>query len=90
MAPSISLVKATETIMQLERKILTYKEVESTIAKIGRPEAGSHPHPVNFANIQITLKPKEEWRDYKRKEQMIENTEKNCIGLLSKVIKTIS
>jgi len=71
MAPSISLVKATETIMQLERKILTYKEVESTIAKIGRPEAGSHPHPVNFANIQITLKPKKEWKDYKRKGQMI-------------------
>jgi cobalt-zinc-cadmium resistance protein CzcA len=72
MAPSISLTKGTETIMQLERKIRTYKEVESTIAKIGRPEAGSHPHPVNFANIQITLKPKKEWKDYKRKEQMIQ------------------
>ena len=71
MAPSISLVKGTETIMQLERKIRTYKEVESTIAKIGRPEAGSHPHPVNFANIQITLKPKKEWKDYKTKGQMI-------------------
>jgi cobalt-zinc-cadmium resistance protein CzcA len=71
MAPSISLVKGTETIMQLEKKILTYKEVESTIAKIGRPEAGSHPHPVNFAHIQITLKPKKEWKDYNTKEQFI-------------------
>jgi cobalt-zinc-cadmium resistance protein CzcA len=71
MAPSISLIKGTETIMQLERRIRTYKEVESTIAKIGRPEAGSHPHPVNFANIQITLKPKKEWKDYKAKEQLI-------------------
>jgi len=57
--------------MQLERRIRTYKEVESTIAKIGRPEAGSHPHPVNFANIQITLKKKKEWKDYKTKAQMI-------------------
>jgi cobalt-zinc-cadmium resistance protein CzcA len=71
MAPSISLLKGTETIMQLERKILTYKEVESTIAKIGRPEAGSHPHPVNFANIQITLKDKNEWKDYKTKKHLI-------------------
>jgi len=71
MAPSISLIKGTETIMQLERRIRTYKEVESTIAKIGRPEAGSHPHPVNFAHIQITLKPKKEWKDYKAKEQLI-------------------
>lgn len=71
MAPSISLVEATETIMRLEREIRTYKEVESTVAKIGRPEAGSHPHPVNFANIQITLKPKKDWKDYETKGQMI-------------------
>jgi len=72
MAPSISLVKGTEAIMQLERIIRGYKEVESTIAKIGRPEAGSHPHPVNFANIQITLRPQNTWKDYRTKGQLIE------------------
>jgi len=73
MAPSISLVKATETIMKLERKVRTFDEVESTIAKIGRPEAGSHPHPVNFANIQITLKPQNEWVKHSSKEELIES-----------------
>ena len=71
MAPSISLVKGTETIMKLERQIRSFREVASTIAKIGRPEAGSHPHPVNFANIQVTLKPQKEWKDYKSKAKLI-------------------
>jgi len=77
MAPSISLVEATETIMKLEREVLTYKEVESTIAKIGRPEAGSHPHPVNFANIQITLKSQDEWKNYNSKDELIGALDKN-------------
>ena len=57
MAPSISLEKATETVMKLERRIKMFEEVDMTIAKIGRPEAGSHPHPVNSAHIQLMLKP---------------------------------
>lgn len=71
MAPSISLEKATEIIMKFERKIRTFKEVKSTIAKIGRPEAGSHPHPVNFANIQITLLPQKEWVSFHNKGELI-------------------
>ncbi len=71
MAPSISLDKATDTIMKLERSILQYQEIESTIAKIGRPEAGSHPHPVNFASIQMTLKPKEQWKNHADKAALI-------------------
>jgi cobalt-zinc-cadmium resistance protein CzcA len=71
MAPSISLVKAAETIMKLERRIAKFDEVESTIAKIGRPEAGSHPHPVNFANIQIKLKDRDGWKKHKSKDELI-------------------
>lgn len=76
MAPSISLDVATKTIMKLEREIGKYQEVEQTLAKIGRPEAGSHPHPVNFANIQITLKPKKEWKKHKDKNELIESLNK--------------
>jgi cobalt-zinc-cadmium resistance protein CzcA len=72
MAPSISLDKATTTIMKLEREIAAFDAVDHTIAKIGRPEAGSHPHPVNFANIQLTLKPSDEWQDYESKAALIE------------------
>jgi len=72
LAPSISLEKATATIMKLEREILKFDEVDQTIAKVGRPEAGSHPHPVNFANIQLRLKPEEEWRTYQNKAALVE------------------
>ncbi|MBC8205940.1 MAG: efflux RND transporter permease subunit [Kiritimatiellaeota bacterium] len=57
MAPSISLGTATDTIMTLEREIVEFPEVEETISRIGRPEAGSHPHPVNYAEIHIAIKP---------------------------------
>lgn len=61
MAPSISLEKATETVKQLERRILKHPEVVETVSRIGRPEAGSHPHPVNYGEVHITLKPLEDW-----------------------------
>ncbi len=61
MAPSISLEKATETVMGMERSIMKNQAVAETVSRIGRPEAGSHPHPVNYAEIHISLKPKEEW-----------------------------
>ncbi len=72
MAPSISLAKATETVMKLETIVMQFDPVERTVAKIGRPEAGSHPHPVNSAHIQVMLRPQEEWRDLKSKDELVE------------------
>lgn len=59
MAPSIGLTESEAIIRQLEKTIVKHPEVSGTISRIGRPEAGSHPHPVNFAEIQIALKQKE-------------------------------
>ncbi|MBS1368766.1 MAG: efflux RND transporter permease subunit [Lentisphaeria bacterium] len=59
MAPSIGLSQAERVVRNLETMILKHPEVEGTISRIGRPEAGSHPHPVNFAEIQVTLRPPE-------------------------------
>ena len=71
MAPSISLTEGSETIMRLERRIVKYGEVEEIISRIGRPEAGSHPHPVNYAEVHIELKPLDEWPKYKTKQELI-------------------
>ena len=73
MAPSISLQKATETIMKMERKIVDYAEVDQVVSRIGRPEAGSHPHPVNYAEIHIELKPMSDWSSQRKKEDFIED-----------------
>lgn len=72
MAPSISLERGTELIMEMEREIIRFDPVEETISRIGRPEAGSHPHPVNYAEVQIELKPLPEWRQFHSKEELIE------------------
>ena len=72
MAPSISLEKATETVMKLEKEIIKYNEVEEAISRIGRPEAGSHPHPVNYAEIQIELKPFRNSGAFKNKQELVE------------------
>jgi heavy metal efflux system protein len=71
MPPSISLTKAEETIMTLERKIMKFQPVRETVSRIGRPEAGSHPHPVNYAEIHLELKPKESWSGIKNKNELV-------------------
>ena len=71
MAPSTSLAKATETVRALERKICKFDGVQETLSRIGRPEAGSHPHPVNYAEIHIELKDTKHWKQYKNKKELV-------------------
>jgi len=76
MAPSISLEQGTDLIMRIERKILEFSEVDEVISRIGRPEAGSHPHPVNYAEVHIELTESGEWEDFNDKKQLIGAIEK--------------
>ncbi len=71
MAPSISLERATETVKTLEQRIRKHPEVVETVARIGRPEAGSHPHPVNYGEIHLTLQPLVEWPDGRTKADLV-------------------
>ena len=57
MAPSIALEAAEKTIQQLSKETKSIDGVARVLSRIGRPEAGSHPHPVNFSEIQISLEP---------------------------------
>lgn len=56
LAPSVSLEHAAATLLRLEREIVAFPEVREVVSRIGRPEVGSHPHPVNTAEIQIELR----------------------------------
>ncbi|NLF92938.1 MAG: efflux RND transporter permease subunit [Oligosphaeraceae bacterium] len=71
MAPSISLQEAVRTIMRLEKLALSYPEVRETVSRIGRPETGSHPHPVNTAEIQLELLPLSQWRNFSNKAELV-------------------
>lgn len=70
MAPSISLKEAEKAVRDLEKMVLKFPEVTGTVAKIGRPEAGGHPHPINSGLVQLDLAPQKEWR-YETKEELI-------------------
>jgi len=72
MAPSISLEKAVDTVMKMERDIMQFPEVKGTVSRIGRPEAGSHPHPVNYAEIHISLKALSGMSFWRNKEELVE------------------
>ncbi len=77
MSPSISLEKGTELIQSLERKIITFGEVREVISRVGRPETGSHPHPVNYAEVHIALKEQGDRPTYKNKKELIEALNKS-------------
>ncbi|MCP4549831.1 MAG: efflux RND transporter permease subunit [bacterium] len=70
MAPSISLEEGVKKIQSLERAVMKFDEVEEVLSRVGRPEAGSHPHPVNYAEVHLSLKPLSEWRDYGDKQEL--------------------
>ena len=53
MAPSISLEEAGRTIEKAVREIMEIEGIGKVVTRIGRPEAGSHPHPVNFAEVHV-------------------------------------
>ncbi|MHC4414285.1 MAG: efflux RND transporter permease subunit [Planctomycetota bacterium] len=72
MAPSTSLEKGTDTIQRMEQAIMTFPEVREVVSRVGRPEAGSHPHPVNYAEIHIELRPHGEWTRFADKAALID------------------
>ncbi len=53
MAPSIALDEAAETVEGVVHEIMDIEGIDEIITRIGRPEAGSHPHPVNFAEVHV-------------------------------------
>lgn len=79
MSPSIALEEATSVVSDLQRKVAEFQEVESSVARIGRPEAGSHPHPVNFGMIQAILRPENSWKNHENKADLV-NSMQNVLS----------
>ncbi len=48
------------------------RSVSMAISRVGRPGADSHPHSVNYAEIQMALKPLGDWRAYQGKAELVE------------------
>ena len=61
LAPSSSLETTLEVAPKLEAMLLEFPEVTYALSRIGRPEIGGDPEPVNNIEIYIGLKPVAEW-----------------------------
>jgi cobalt-zinc-cadmium resistance protein CzcA len=61
LAPSSSLNTALMVAPKLEQLLLTFPEVDYALSRIGRPELGGDPEPVNNIEIYVGLKNKEQW-----------------------------
>ncbi|MDD2714327.1 MAG: CusA/CzcA family heavy metal efflux RND transporter [Candidatus Wallbacteria bacterium] len=77
MAPSISLDKATETVWKLENLIKSHPEIAEVISRIGRPESGTCPHPVNYAEMYVKLVGSESQINREMKKRMVEELRKD-------------
>ncbi|TMP33614.1 efflux RND transporter permease subunit [Pseudoalteromonas rubra] len=63
LAPSASLDTALSVAPKLEQTLLEFEEVTYALSRIGRPEVGGDPEPVNNIEIYIGLKPVEQWKN---------------------------
>lgn len=69
--PSISLSTAINTTSLIEKEILKFPEVKYVVSKTGRAEIGTDPMGVEMSDIYVELKPKDEWKTGRNKEELV-------------------
>lgn len=62
LAPSASLATALAVAPKLEQLLLSFPEVNYALSRIGRPEIGGDPEPVNNIEIYLGLTPVAQWQ----------------------------
>ncbi len=75
MDPNISIQETIDLTNNIEKEIKSFSEVQGVLSRIGRGEIGSHAHFVNNAEVLITLKPINKWKNFKTKDELIEAME---------------
>ena len=69
--PSSSLTTAVNTSSLIEKEILKFPEVNYVVSKTGRAEIGTDPMGVEMSDILVMLKPEEEWKTGRTKEELV-------------------
>jgi cobalt-zinc-cadmium resistance protein CzcA len=62
MPMSQSLPETAEIIKKFRKELQKFDEVNGTLSQIGRSNDGTDPNGFYFAQIQVNLKPKEQWK----------------------------
>jgi len=69
--PDVSERKATELLIETNKILSEFPEVESVVGKAGRADSATDPAPLAMLETFIMLKPKSEWRAGMTKEKLI-------------------
>lgn len=70
--PSISLPQSLDLQKKAENIIKKFPEVIDVVSKTGRADIASDPMGVELSDVIVTLKPKEEWKETKNKDELID------------------
>ncbi|GAA0817997.1 efflux RND transporter permease subunit [Colwellia asteriadis] len=62
LAPSASLETALSIAPKIEKILLGFTEVDYALSRVGRPEIGGDPEPVNNIEVYLGLKPIAQWQ----------------------------
>lgn len=73
--PGVSLPEAVRMTNSLEQAIQEFPEVLTTVTRIGRPEIATDPMGVSASDTYVILRPREQWRTAKTREQLVERME---------------
>lgn len=70
LAPSASLDTSLSVAKKMESELMTFPEVDYVSSRIGRPELGGDPEPVNNIEIYVGLKPINQWKSAKTRQKL--------------------
>lgn len=81
LAPSVSHVESRRISTVVEQTIKGFPEVEVVVSRIGRSGMGSDLEGVDNADVYIGLRPKDEWKTTKNKEELVNRMAEKLAGV---------
>jgi cobalt-zinc-cadmium resistance protein CzcA len=82
---STSLEETEKTCQIIDRELMKFSEIETVYTRIGKGEAGTHPHPVNSGHTILVLKDKKHWQANSQEElisRITNKIEENIPGVI--------
>lgn len=72
MPMSMSLSETVKTVRTLRTELMDFEEVNGVLSQTGRSNDGTDPSGFYYVQMQVNLKPKEEWKRMIRMDDLIE------------------
>ncbi|MFM8438056.1 MAG: efflux RND transporter permease subunit, partial [Candidatus Kapaibacterium sp.] len=76
MPMSMSLSQTVDMVRTLRSKLMVFPEVNGVLSQTGRSNDGTDPSGFYYVQMQVNLKPKDEWTTKRTKDQLIDAMDK--------------